>query len=106
MSPPVAALARSCFSALGTSAVVVTEEDALDVATEVVAAEVADVDVACSRFRDDSGLSAVNQGAGRPVVVSGTLLDAVDVALGGGGRDGRSRRSDDRACPAGARLRP
>ena len=81
MSLPVVALARSSFSALGTSAVVVTEEHVLDAATEVVAAEVAAVDVACSRFRADSGLSAVNRGAGRPVVVSGTLLDAVEVAL-------------------------
>ena len=81
MSSPVAALARSSFSALGTTAVVVTDEHVLDVATEVVAAEVAAVDVACSRFRADSGLSAVNQGAGRPVVVSGTLLEAVEVAL-------------------------
>ena len=47
----------------------------------MVAAQVAAVDVACSRFRADSGLSAVNQGAGRPVVASGTLLDAVEVAL-------------------------
>ena len=81
MSPPVAALGRSCFAALGTTAVVVTEEEALEVATEAVAAEIADVDLACSRFRDDSGLSAVNHGAGRPVAASDTLLDAVDVAL-------------------------
>ena len=82
MSPPVAALARSSFPALGTTAVVVTEEHVLDVATEMVAAQVAAVDIACSRFRPDSGLSAVNQGAGSPVIVSDTLLDAVEVALG------------------------
>ena len=106
MSPPVAALGRSCFPALGTTAVVVTEEEALEVATEAVAAEIADVDLACSRFRDDSGLSAVNHGAGRPVAASDTLLDAVDVALARGGRDGRPRGSDDRAHAQGARLRP
>ena len=89
------------------------------------------VDLACSRFRDDSGLSAVNQGAGRPVAVSGTLLDAVDVALAAAAvtdglvdptigralrvlgydrdfelvaRDGPPlRRRGDDACPAGER---
>ena len=78
---PVATLARTSFSALGTSAVVVTEEHVLDVATEVVAAEIATVDAACSRFRTDSDLTAVNEGAGEPVKVSATLLDALDVAL-------------------------
>jgi FAD:protein FMN transferase len=79
---PVATLARTCFAALGTSAVVVTEEHVLDIATEAVAVEVAIVDAACSRFRADSDLTAVNEGAGGPVKVSATLLDAVDVAMG------------------------
>jgi len=79
---PVATLGRARFSALGTGAVVVTEEHVLDIATEVVAAEIAIVDAACSRFRGDSDLVVVNQGAGRPVKVSATLLDALDVALG------------------------
>jgi thiamine biosynthesis lipoprotein len=81
VSAPPAALARSRFSALGTTAVVVTDERALEAATEVVAAEVAAVDLACSRFRSDSGLSAVNDGAGHPVAASSTLLNAVEVAL-------------------------
>jgi FAD:protein FMN transferase len=82
MSTQVASLARRSFPALGTTAVVVTGEHLLDVATDVVAREIAAVDVACSRFRDDSDLSAVNRGAGRPVTVCDTLLDAVELALG------------------------
>ncbi|HUJ35168.1 MAG TPA: FAD:protein FMN transferase, partial [Solirubrobacteraceae bacterium] len=38
-------------------------------------------DLACSRFRDDSELSAVNAAAGEPVEVGPVLLDAVSAAL-------------------------
>ena len=38
-------------------------------------------DQACSRFRDDSELSAVNAGAGAPVHVGPVLVEAVTVAL-------------------------
>ena len=41
----------------------------------------ADVDRACSRFRFDSELTAVNVRAGRPVPVSPLLQDAVEVAI-------------------------
>lgn len=39
------------------------------------------MDRACSRFREDSELVAVNRSAGRPVPVSGLFLSAVDAAL-------------------------
>lgn len=73
---------RSSFPALGTTAVVVvTDDDRLDDAVHAVEEEIAAVDVACSRFRADSELSAVNAASGRPVDVSTTFLDALDIAI-------------------------
>ncbi len=70
------------FPALGTTArILVTDHAALDEASEEVRAEVAAIDAACSRFRPDSELSALNDGAGGPVQVSALFLDALDVAL-------------------------
>ncbi len=70
------------FSALGTTAVVaVTVPAQLALAREAVEETVAAFDLACSRFREDSELSAVNGGAGSPVRVSTLLLDAVEAAL-------------------------
>src|SRR6202035_272004 len=42
---------------------------------------VADFDIACSRFRDDSELAAVNRGAGRWVSVSPLFIEAITAAL-------------------------
>jgi thiamine biosynthesis lipoprotein len=50
-------------------------------ALAAVVEEVAAIDVACSRFRDDSELAAVNRGGGRPVHVGPLLLEAVETAL-------------------------
>jgi FAD:protein FMN transferase len=70
------------FEALGTSAtVVVTQAERLALARKAVERTVAEFDVACSRFRDDSELSAVNAAAGSAVEVSTLLLDAVEQAL-------------------------
>lgn len=71
------------FQALGTTAVVaVTQPAALTAATAAVRQTVAEFDLACSRFREDSELSAVNAAAGAaPVAVSPLLLEAVDAAL-------------------------
>jgi thiamine biosynthesis lipoprotein len=70
------------FGALGSTAVVaVTDPAALDQATATVEAVVAEFDEACSRFRDDSELTALNASAGSPVRVSPLLLDAVDASL-------------------------
>ena len=41
----------------------------------------AQFDRACSRFREDSELTAVNTGRGRPVTVSPLLLEALEAAL-------------------------
>jgi thiamine biosynthesis lipoprotein len=47
----------------------------------VVERIVADFDRACSRFREDSELSAVNATPGKPVTVGPVLLEAVTAAL-------------------------
>jgi len=72
------------FAALGTTAVVVVAgpEGDLDAAVAAVAARVAAVDAACSRFRDDSELSRVNAARGAVTAVSPVLLDALEIALG------------------------
>jgi thiamine biosynthesis lipoprotein len=73
---------RMRFPALGTTAVVVTADvHGLVPAVMEVRREVDAIDVACSRFRDDSDLARVNAGAGRWVPVGGLLLEAVAVAL-------------------------
>jgi len=70
------------FAALGTTAVVVAADPAaLEAAVDAVRAEVAAVDAACSRFREDSELSALNAAGGTARAVSPVLLGAIDVAL-------------------------
>ena len=70
------------FPALGTFAtVLVTGPDTLGPAHQVLAAELAAMDAACSRFRRDSELWRVNHARGRPVTVSPLLADALTVAL-------------------------
>jgi thiamine biosynthesis lipoprotein len=75
--------ASARWQALGTSAeVFVTDEGELARARQVVEAELEAIDLACSRFRDDSDLARVNAGPGRWVEVSPLFLEAVHVALG------------------------
>jgi thiamine biosynthesis lipoprotein len=75
-------LGRVRFPALGTTAVVVTAEaDGVVAAAFEVQREVDAIDLACSRFRDDSDLARVNAGAGGWVSVGPLLLEAVEVAL-------------------------
>lgn len=70
------------FPALGTSALVaVAEPSALPEARAILSTEVAAIDLACSRFRPDSELSAVNGAAGREIELSRLCLEAVAVAL-------------------------
>ncbi len=70
------------FQALGTTAVVVCADPSrLKPARAAVQRTVEEFDLACSRFREDSELSAVNARAGEPVVVGELLLDAVAAAL-------------------------
>ncbi len=70
------------FSALGTTAVLVLgDQTAGEEALTILRSELSAIDVAASRFRADSELSRLNQEAGRPVVVSHLMLEAVEVAL-------------------------
>jgi thiamine biosynthesis lipoprotein len=70
------------FEALGSTAVVaVTEPAALDTARERVEQVIGRFDEACSRFREDSELMALNAAAGTPVHVSPLLLEAIEAAL-------------------------
>jgi FAD:protein FMN transferase len=67
---------------LGTTVgVVVLGAGAHDAARRAVEAQLAEIDAACSRFREDSELAAVNAARGLPVRVSPILLDALEVAL-------------------------
>ena len=58
--------------------------------------ELAAIDLACSRFRDDSELSALNAPAGGPFAVEPAALEAIDVALRAAQRSRRRRRPDAR----------
>jgi thiamine biosynthesis lipoprotein len=70
------------WSALGTSVVLrVSERAALADARATVEADLAHVDRACSRFREDSDLSRVNARPGHSVRVGAVLVEALQVAL-------------------------
>jgi FAD:protein FMN transferase len=70
------------FHALGTGCVLIsTDPTTIDAALTCVIAELDQIDRACSRFRDDSELTALNHAAGRPIAASTLLLDAIDVSL-------------------------
>ena len=72
---------RRAFRALGTGCVVATlDATALHRAVTIVESELARVDRACSRFRDDSDLARVNRAAGAAVEVDPLLLEALEVA--------------------------
>jgi thiamine biosynthesis lipoprotein len=76
------AVDRVSFAALGTTAVVlVADAGALEAAHGACERIVAEVDAACSRFRDDSDLTRVNRGAGDWVAAASTLLDALEVGI-------------------------
>ena len=81
---PTAAMtiAAQTFPALGTFAtLLVTHPDTLVPAHDLLTAELAAMDMACSRFRPDSELSRVNHARGRPVPVSALFAEALAVAL-------------------------
>jgi FAD:protein FMN transferase len=75
-------IAHAEFRALGTGARVLTaHESGLDTAVTVVERELARIDQACSRFRDDSELSQLNRRSGNWVAVSPLLMTAIDAAV-------------------------
>ncbi|MBU2662694.1 FAD:protein FMN transferase [Actinoplanes bogorensis] len=61
--------------------VVVTDPAGTDEAAAIVADELAAVDLACSRFRDDSELRAASRSGGRPVMLTDVAADLVRAAL-------------------------
>ncbi len=70
------------FPALGTTATIITTDPRRrEQAVSVLASELDGIDRACSRFRSDSELSAVNRAAGRTVKVSPLFVEAVAAAL-------------------------
>jgi FAD:protein FMN transferase len=70
------------FEALGTTAhVCVTDPAALDAAVSAVQDELAAIDLACSRFRHDSELEALNRSGGRPFEAGPLLIEALEVAI-------------------------
>jgi len=80
--PAAAGPSTLTFPALGTFAtVLVTGPDTLGPSRQVLAAELAAIDAACSRFRRDSELWRVNHARGRPVTVSPLFAEALTVAL-------------------------
>lgn len=76
-----AAPASADWTALGTQVwLVVTDPDMLAAGRRLLAADLAQVDAACSRFRPDSELMSLTAAAG-PVQVSPLLAEAIGVAL-------------------------
>lgn len=74
--------ATATMRALGTTATVVTAcQELLSDAVEIVRVELEAIDLACSRFRQDSEIQKLNEAGGDPVVVSDLLFEALRVAL-------------------------
>ena len=79
----IAELTSVSFPALGSTALLcVTDAESLRDARAELERELAEIDLACSRFRDDSELVRLNAASGMgPVAVGPLLLEAVEVAL-------------------------
>jgi thiamine biosynthesis lipoprotein len=74
--------ASTSLPAFGSTAVVMaSEDDRLGDAVQAVERTVDAFDRACSRFRDDSELSACNRAGGEPVRVSPLMLEAVQAGV-------------------------
>jgi len=75
----IAELASVSFPALGTTALLCVSEPArLAEARQVLERELVEIDLACSRFREDSELVRLNASAGTgPMPVGPRLLEAV-----------------------------
>jgi thiamine biosynthesis lipoprotein len=81
--PREARVVRGRFGALGTYGELLLDgrPDALGTAMRILWSELLAIDLACSRFRRDSELMAVNAAAGRTVRVSPLFAEAVQTAL-------------------------
>lgn len=74
--------AGATWRAIGVAVrLVVTDPTALAPARDLLIRRLAELDAACSRFRDDSEIMRVERAGGRSVAVSPLLADAVQVAL-------------------------
>ena len=70
------------FRAIGTTATVVVQNAGVaDEAVRLLAQELEEIDLACSRFRPDSELQAVHACSGATVQVSALLFEALRVAV-------------------------
>src|SRR3954469_1788230 len=75
-------MTSASWPALGTmAALLVSSPQALPAARRDVESELADIDVACSRFRADSEVTRLNAAGGRPVAAGPRLLEALAAAL-------------------------
>ncbi len=73
---------QASFPALGSTAVVITAApQALGEAVDAVRGTVEAFDRACSRFREDSELTALNRAAGRTIAVGPILVEAIAAAV-------------------------
>jgi FAD:protein FMN transferase len=82
MTAANAATAQDTFRVFGTTAtLLVTEADALPAARRLADAEFAAVDLACSRFRADSELAALNAANGATVRISELFAELLGEAL-------------------------
>jgi thiamine biosynthesis lipoprotein len=80
--PATPAVAGRTFSALGTfGSLLLTEPGAMDDAYRILSGELQAIDLACSRFRPDSELSALNRAGGRAIAVSPLFAEAIRTAL-------------------------
>lgn len=67
----------------GNATIMTTQESRLSLVRDSVDQVVADIDQACSAYRDDSDLARVNAGAGRPVRVGTTFVEVLRAAVRG-----------------------
>jgi thiamine biosynthesis lipoprotein len=80
--PGVPSVAGRTTRAFGTfCSLLVTTPAALDAAQEILSGVLAEIDLACSRFRVDSELSALNASSGQSTAVSPVFARALAVAL-------------------------
>ena len=76
------AVGSDTFSVFGTTAtLLVSEPGQVEAARSIADAELAAVDLACSRFRPDSELSRLNAAGGAATTVSELFADLVEAAL-------------------------
>jgi thiamine biosynthesis lipoprotein len=77
-------LGWAAWNAIGTPIrLVVTDATRLSAARAILEDDLAALDAACSRFREDSELVRLDASAGRPTEISPLLLDAIRAALRG-----------------------